>query len=77
MEGRLMDRRVIQPDDMLVVVRQLRVVVIVFVRMMRRQMSVRGRMWMIRVGFVDVSRSERQQRGDVRQKDQADDRPPG
>ena len=81
LRGREMERclvygDVVQPDDVPVIISELRMVVIVRPGVMWLKVSVDRRVWMVGVGFVHVLRGERRRKRDVRHQNQAHGGPP-
>lgn len=72
---RLVQGDTIQPDDVLIVVCQLGMVVIVRRNRVRLQVSVDSRAGMVSVGLVHMLRRHRRREGDVGRQYQADNGP--
>ena len=72
----LKDAGVTQPDDVLLVMSDFGAVMIVRFELVRFEMSVNERMWVIGVGLVQVLRRHRGGRGKPRHKGESDDGAP-
>ena len=71
MKSGLMQRNVVQPDNVFIVVRKLSMVVVVRIDRMRLKMTVGSRPRMVCVGLVHVLRRNDRRKGDVRHQKQA------
>ena len=71
----LVQRDIVQPDDVSIVFSELSVVVIVRPNVVWLKVSVRRRLRMVGVGLVDVFGRQRRRKGDVGCQYQADDDP--
>ena len=70
------DTGVPQPDDVFLVLSDFRAVMIVRFELVRFEMSVNERMWVIGVGLVEMLRRHRGGRGQPRHKGESDDGAP-
>jgi len=72
----LKDAGVTQPDDMLLVMSDFGAVMIVRFELMRLEVPMNERMWVMGVGLMEVLRRHRGGRGQPRHKSQNDDGAP-